>query len=75
MKEITGASEGIGEFADPFYELSPFGEGVRYELGPFSYVGRDLWVLLVGWTILISTVLLVTAPDVVAVGSGAQVGP
>ncbi|MFW2336351.1 branched-chain amino acid ABC transporter permease [Ilumatobacter sp.] len=59
MKEITGASEGIGEFADPFYELSPFGEGVRYQLGPFSYVGRDLWVLLVGWTILILTVLFV----------------
>ena len=59
MKEITGASEGIGEFADPFYELSPFGEGVRYEFGPFSYVGRDLWVLLVGWTLLILITLFV----------------
>ena len=59
MKEITGASEGIGEFADAFYELSPFGEGVRYEFGPFSYVGRDLWVLLVGWVILLLAVLLV----------------
>jgi branched-chain amino acid transport system permease protein len=59
MKEITGASEGIGEFADAFYELSPFGEGVRYEFGPFSYVGRDLWVLLIGWVILLLAVLLV----------------
>jgi len=59
MKEVTGASEGIGEFADAFYELSPFGEGVRYDLGPFSYVGRDLWVLLVGWVILLLAVLLV----------------
>jgi len=59
MKEVTGASEGIGEFADAFYELSPFGEGVRYEFGPFSYVGRDLWVLLVGWVILLLAVLLV----------------
>ena len=59
MKDITGASEGIGEFADPFYEVSPFGLGVRYELGPFSYLGRDLWILLVGWTILILTVLFV----------------
>ena len=36
MKEITGASEGIGEFADPFYEtaLNPFNVGQRYEFGP-----------------------------------------
>lgn len=59
MKEITGASEGIGEFADPFYELSPFGVGVRYQLGPFNFLGRDLWVLVVGWTVLVLTVLLV----------------
>lgn len=59
MKEITGASEGIGEFADPFYELSPFGVGVRYQLGPFNFLGRDLWVLVVGWSVLVLTVLLV----------------
>jgi branched-chain amino acid transport system permease protein len=59
MAPITGGSEGIGEFADPFYELSPFGEGVRYGFGPFEYVGRDLWVLLVGWTVLILTTLFV----------------
>ena len=61
MKSITGASEGIGEFTDSFYEssLNPFTVGKRYEFGPFSYVGRDLWILLVGWTILIITVLLV----------------
>lgn len=61
MEPYTGASEGLNEFADPFYEtsLNPFDVGVRYELGPFSYVGRDMWVLTVGWTILILTVLLV----------------
>ncbi len=59
MKEVTGASEGIGEFADSFYDLSPFGEGEFYAFGPFSYLGRDLWVLLVGWTILLLSVLLV----------------
>lgn len=61
MKSITGASEGIGDFADPFYEssLNPFNVGQRYTFGPFSYVGRDLWILLVGWTILVITVLLV----------------
>ena len=61
MKEITGASEGIGEFADPFYDtpLNPFNVGQRYEFGPFSYVGRDMWVLTVGWIVVILTVLFV----------------
>ena len=61
MKPITGASEGIGEFSDPFYDsgLNPFNVGLRYEFGPFSYLGRDMWVLLVGWIVLILTVLFV----------------
>ena len=61
MKEITGASEGIGGFADPFYDvaINPFNPGQRYEFGPFSYLGRDLWVLTVGWILLIVIVLLV----------------
>ncbi|MEM8620645.1 MAG: branched-chain amino acid ABC transporter permease [Actinomycetota bacterium] len=60
-QEITGGAEGIGEFADPFYDVSinPFSVGVRYEFGPFSYVGRDMWVLTVGWIVLILTVLFV----------------
>ena len=54
-------TEGLGEFADPFYEtsLNPFDVGVRYDFGPFSYLGRDLWVLTVGWIVLILTVLFV----------------
>jgi len=62
MEPYTGASEGLNEFADPFYEtsLNPFDVGVRYEFGPFSYVGRDMWILTVGWIILLLTVLLVS---------------
>jgi neutral amino acid transport system permease protein len=61
MKEVTGASEGIGEFARPFYDidLNPFNTGLRYDVGPFSYLGRDLWVLTVGWVLLILIVLFV----------------
>jgi branched-chain amino acid transport system permease protein len=59
MEPYTGASEGLNNFGETFYDLNPFEEGVRYELGPFSYIGRDLWVLIVGWTILILVTLLV----------------
>ena len=58
-REITGASEGIGEFADPFYDLNPFDSGKFYDLGPFKYLGRDLWVLLVGWSVVLLTLLVV----------------
>jgi ABC-type branched-subunit amino acid transport system permease subunit len=77
MKDVTGASEGIGEFADPFYDipLNPYNTGLRYDIGPFSYLGRDLWVLTVGWVLLIHDRSLREAIDVIAVGSGAQGDP
>ncbi len=61
MNDITGGSEGIGEFADPFYDvaINPFNPGQRYDFGPFSYLGRDLWVLTVGWILLIIILLIV----------------
>ncbi len=59
MKEVTGASEGIGEFAGSFYRLNPFGEGEFYRFGPFSYLGRDLFVIIIGWIILILSILFV----------------
>lgn len=48
----TGASQGINEFARPFYDLNPFTNGARYTFGPFSFIGRDLWVLVVGWSVV-----------------------
>ncbi len=55
----TGASQGINEFAGPFYDLNPFTNGARYTFGPFSYIGRDVWVLLVGWVLVAAAVLVV----------------
>lgn len=54
-RPYTGASEGIGEFTGAFHDLNPFIEGKRYEFlgGLFNYGGRDVWVLLVGWPIVI----------------------
>jgi len=59
MKPVTGGAEGIDAFAKPFYDLSPFELGDFYSLGPFKFLGRDVWMLVVGWTILIGVTLLV----------------
>ncbi len=59
MQPITGGVEGVNQFAGPFYDLSPFELGQFYSFGPFKYLGRDVWVLLVGWTLLILITLLV----------------
>ncbi len=52
----TGSSDGLGEFADTFYELSPFDPQQRY-LG--LWLGNQMWVVLVGWVVLSLAVLLV----------------
>ncbi|NBP50238.1 MAG: branched-chain amino acid ABC transporter permease [Actinobacteria bacterium] len=59
MKPVTGGAEGIDAFAKPFYDLSPFELGDFYGVGPFRFLGRDVWMLIVGWTILVGVTLLV----------------
>jgi branched-chain amino acid transport system permease protein len=59
MKPVTGGVEGIDKFAEPFFNLSPFQLGAFYSFGPFKYLGRDVWVLMVGWTLLILVTLMV----------------
>ncbi|MFZ9730324.1 MAG: branched-chain amino acid ABC transporter permease [Ilumatobacteraceae bacterium] len=61
MKPVTGGVEGIDKFAEPFYNLSPFKLGEFYSFGPFKYLGRDVWVLCVGWTVLVLVTLMVQA--------------
>ncbi|MCP4228267.1 MAG: branched-chain amino acid ABC transporter permease [Actinomycetia bacterium] len=53
-RERTGAAEGIGDFADPFYDLNIFNRiGSRpYRFLFFEYRAGDLWVMLVGWTVV-----------------------
>lgn len=52
----TGSSDGLGEFADAFYDLSPFDNGQRY-LG--LWLGNQMWVVLVGWIVLMIAVFAV----------------
>lgn len=59
----TGSSDGLGEFADTFYDLSPFSTQKRY-LG--LWLGNQMWVVLVGWVVLVIAVfvlwLLIRSP-------------
>lgn len=59
LSEYTGGSSGISErFAEDFYSINPFGPGT-YGLGPVEYDERRFWVLVVGWSlVLLSTVLV-----------------
>jgi neutral amino acid transport system permease protein len=58
LAEETGGSNGLTGFSEDFYELSPFGGG-EYGFGPFVYSGRNLWVLLVGWVLVVLACLVV----------------
>lgn len=59
-RERTGAAEGINGFADPFYEPSVFNRiGSRpYRFLFFEYRADDLWVMLIGWTVVGLALLL-----------------
>jgi branched-chain amino acid transport system permease protein len=56
---LTGGVFGIQGFADPFFALNPFTPTTLYGFGRFVVTGRALWVLTVGWTLVLLTTLLV----------------
>lgn len=56
---LTGGVFGIQAFADAFFDLNPFDPGGRYGWGEFSFQGRQLFVLLVGWALVGLGVLVV----------------
>lgn len=45
----TGGNSGINGVAQGFYEANPFVNGRRYEWGPFSFSGKNLWLMIIGW--------------------------
>lgn len=55
---FAGGNSGINGFAASFYEANPFKNNGRYEWGPFSYLGKDLWIMLLGWTVVAAFALL-----------------
>ncbi len=59
-RSFTGGSDGLSGFSSGFYDLNPFGAGT-YGIGPWRYSERTLWVLVVGWALVLLAVGLVAA--------------
>ena len=59
LRDITGGSNGINGFSSGFYDLNPFSDGVSLNLGLFNLDFRadQLWILSVGWTLVLLAVL------------------
>ena len=56
--DVTGGVFGLQGFADEFFALNPFASAATYDLGPISVTGRRLWVMLVGWTLVVVLTLV-----------------
>lgn len=58
LKELTGGSAGLSGFSTEFYALNPFAEG-NYLFWPFDVTEKELWVRVVGWSLVVLATLLV----------------
>lgn len=65
FESITGGPRGIGGFAETFHDMNPIAEG-NYGIGSFSFSERSLWVMIVGWVLVMLSAafvaLLVNSP-------------
>lgn len=59
-RQRTGASEGINDFADSFFEYNIFDKpgNESYRFFFFEYRANDLWVMLIGWSLVAVFLLL-----------------
>ena len=58
FNDYTGGSAGLSDFAQSFYDLNPYGAG-RQSLGPIQLSSNDLWMVTVGWSVVLLMTLLV----------------
>jgi neutral amino acid transport system permease protein len=59
--EVTGGTRGLAAFNRDFVALAPWETSKRYSILGTSWSGAELWVALVGWTIVALSCLLVWA--------------
>lgn len=51
---VTGSTNGLYGFSDPFFRLSPFDSGRQYSLLGLKFYGDDLWSMVVGWSLVLA---------------------
>ncbi|WP_433048621.1 branched-chain amino acid ABC transporter permease [Dactylosporangium sp. CS-033363] len=60
LRKWTGASDGLQGFSQDFYDLSPFQGSKGLNIADLiTFTDRELWVLLVGWTLVALSCLVV----------------
>jgi neutral amino acid transport system permease protein len=66
FKDTLGGSDGLQQFANQFYDLSPLPETFRINFGPFLFGNQEVWVMIVGWGLVaifsVLTFMLVRSP-------------
>ncbi|MBY6349764.1 branched-chain amino acid ABC transporter permease [Rhodococcoides corynebacterioides] len=50
---VTGSTNGLFGFADPFTRLSPFDSAKQYDFVGVKFYGDDLWAMVVGWSLVL----------------------
>jgi neutral amino acid transport system permease protein len=58
VQSVTGGPQGIKGFANSFFDHNPIPVG-RYGFGSVTYTHRDLWVIIVTWTLVAAASVLV----------------
>jgi branched-chain amino acid transport system permease protein len=56
---LTGGVFGLQGFGGAFHALNPFPTSELYGFGQFVVTGRALWVILVGWALVLLSTLLI----------------
>ena len=61
---LTGGSSGLTQFANEFDDANPFGacsaaDRTCYGVGPIDFDANTLWVLVVGWTLVVLSSLFI----------------
>lgn len=59
FKEFFGGSDGQQNFAGGFFAMSPLSSELAWRIGPVVLNNRQIFVLLVGWTLVLLGCLLV----------------
>lgn len=58
FKDIFGGSDGQRGFNGDFYAMNPYPTG-HYGIGPFGFDERTMWLLTVGWIVVLLSCLVV----------------